>query len=118
MKGRTLSLSRSAAASLSAGLLCCLPTSNQHAQIVVGSTTATALQGQAASVSGIAAGSFVSVANVGPLGVTGGALEAAALETSVAPYRGGTGRHWQDSEPSLEDVFIDLMGRARDNFQG
>ena len=25
--------------------------------------------------------------------------------------------HWERSEPSLEDVFIDLMGRARDNFQ-
>ena len=24
---------------------------------------------------------------------------------------------WERSEPSLEDVFIDLMGRARDNFQ-
>ena len=24
---------------------------------------------------------------------------------------------WQQSEPSLEDVFIDLMGKARDNFQ-
>ena len=25
---------------------------------------------------------------------------------------------WQPSEPSLEDVFIDLMGRSEDNFQG
>jgi ABC-2 type transport system ATP-binding protein len=28
-----------------------------------------------------------------------------------------SGRHWQDSEPSLEDVFIDLMNRSKDNFQ-
>jgi ABC-2 type transport system ATP-binding protein len=42
----------------------------------------------------------------------------AALETSVAPYRANAGRQWQHSEPSLEDVFIDLMGRAKDNFQG
>jgi ABC-2 type transport system ATP-binding protein len=41
-----------------------------------------------------------------------------ALETSVAPFRADTSRHWQHSEPSLEDVFIDLMGRAKDNFQG
>ena len=25
--------------------------------------------------------------------------------------------HWQHSEPSLEDVFIDLMSRSKDNFQ-
>jgi ABC-2 type transport system ATP-binding protein len=41
----------------------------------------------------------------------------AALEASIAPYREQTRWHWQKSEPSLEDVFIDLMNRARDNFQ-
>jgi ABC-2 type transport system ATP-binding protein len=41
----------------------------------------------------------------------------AALEASIAPYRDREGWRWQESEPSLEDVFIDLMGRARDNFQ-
>jgi ABC-2 type transport system ATP-binding protein len=25
--------------------------------------------------------------------------------------------HWQHSEPSLEDVFIELMTRSKDNFQ-
>jgi ABC-2 type transport system ATP-binding protein len=40
-----------------------------------------------------------------------------ALEATIAPYRDGRGWHWQHSEPSLEDVFIDLMSRSRDNFQ-
>jgi len=41
----------------------------------------------------------------------------AALEAGVAPYRDNKGSHWQHSEPSLEDVFIDLMNRSKDNFQ-
>jgi ABC-2 type transport system ATP-binding protein len=41
----------------------------------------------------------------------------AALETSVAPYRDNAKWQWQRSEPSLEDVFIDLMNRSKDNFQ-
>ncbi|MFB9264329.1 ABC transporter ATP-binding protein [Bradyrhizobium erythrophlei] len=41
----------------------------------------------------------------------------AALEATIAPYREHKGWQWQASEPSLEDVFIDLMGRAKDNFQ-
>ena len=41
-----------------------------------------------------------------------------ALEAAIAPYRGNAKWHWQPSEPSLEDVFIDLMGRSKDNFQG
>ena len=41
----------------------------------------------------------------------------AALEATVAPYREGRGWQWQHSEPSLEDVFIDLMSRSKDNFQ-
>jgi ABC-2 type transport system ATP-binding protein len=41
----------------------------------------------------------------------------AALEAAIAPYRGNEGWHWEHSEPSLEDVFIDLMNRSRDNFQ-
>jgi ABC-2 type transport system ATP-binding protein len=40
-----------------------------------------------------------------------------ALEAAIAPYRKRTGLIWQRSEPSLEDVFIDLMAKARDNFQ-
>jgi ABC-2 type transport system ATP-binding protein len=41
----------------------------------------------------------------------------AALEASIAPYREQANWRWQKSEPSLEDVFIDLMNRAKDNFQ-
>ncbi|HEY8334935.1 MAG TPA: ABC transporter ATP-binding protein [Tardiphaga sp.] len=41
----------------------------------------------------------------------------AALEATVASYRDSEGQHWQHGAPSLEDVFIDLMTRAKDNFQ-
>jgi ABC-2 type transport system ATP-binding protein len=40
-----------------------------------------------------------------------------ALEATIAPYRDTKGWRWEDSEPSLEDVFIDLMNRSKDNFQ-
>ena len=33
------------------------------------------------------------------------------------PYRDRPGLQWTPSEPSLEDVFIELMSRAKDNFQ-
>jgi ABC-2 type transport system ATP-binding protein len=41
----------------------------------------------------------------------------AALEKSIAPWRERKELHWEASEPSLEDVFIELMSRSRDNFQ-
>ena len=41
----------------------------------------------------------------------------AALEATIVPYRDRPGLHWQRSEPSLEDVFIELMTRSKDNFQ-
>jgi ABC-2 type transport system ATP-binding protein len=41
----------------------------------------------------------------------------AALETSIAPWRERRELHWQHGEPSLEDVFIELMTRSKDNFQ-
>jgi len=43
--------------------------------------------------------------------------DAAALEAAIAPYRQRGDLDWQRSEASLEDVFIDLMGRAKDNFR-
>lgn len=42
--------------------------------------------------------------------------DAAALERGLAPYKLRRGLVWLKSEPSLEDVFIELMGRSKDNF--
>jgi len=41
----------------------------------------------------------------------------AALEATIAPWRAHAELHWQHGEPSLEDVFIELMTRSKDNFQ-
>jgi ABC-2 type transport system ATP-binding protein len=41
----------------------------------------------------------------------------AALEATIAPWRDKPGLHWQKGAPSLEDVFIELMSRSKDNFQ-
>ncbi|WP_309604769.1 ABC transporter ATP-binding protein [Phenylobacterium sp.] len=38
-----------------------------------------------------------------------------ALEAAIAPWRKAPFR-WREVEPTLEDVFIQLMGRAQDNF--
>ncbi len=43
--------------------------------------------------------------------------DAKALDAAIAPYRARKDLDWKKSEPSLEDVFIDLMSRSRDNFQ-
>lgn len=40
-----------------------------------------------------------------------------ALERTIAPYRARADLTWRKSEPSLEDVFIELMNRSKDNFQ-
>src|SRR5581483_10030301 len=40
-----------------------------------------------------------------------------ALEAAVKHHRSDPLLKWTPSEPSLEDVFIELMTRARDNFQ-
>ena len=40
-----------------------------------------------------------------------------ALEAAIERYRDDPTLKWTASEPSLEDVFIDLMARAKDNFQ-
>ena len=41
---------------------------------------------------------------------------AGRLEKAIAPYRDQPGLKWQHAQPSLEDVFIDLMRQGRDNF--
>jgi ABC-2 type transport system ATP-binding protein len=43
--------------------------------------------------------------------------DAGKLEAAIKPYRDRKDLELKRSEPSLEDVFIDLMGKARDNFQ-
>jgi ABC-2 type transport system ATP-binding protein len=40
-----------------------------------------------------------------------------ALEAAIAPFRNDSSIAWTRTEPSLEDVFIELMNRAEDNFQ-
>jgi len=41
----------------------------------------------------------------------------AELEAAIASHRDNPSLQWEPSETSLEDVFIDLMGRSKDNFQ-
>jgi ABC-2 type transport system ATP-binding protein len=41
----------------------------------------------------------------------------AALEAAIIPYRDRRELEWKPSQASLEDVFIDLMSKAKDNFQ-
>ena len=45
-----------------------------------------------------------------------GGRDHAALEAAIAPWRSDPRYVWRADEPSLEDVFIDLMSRAQDNF--
>jgi ABC-2 type transport system ATP-binding protein len=40
-----------------------------------------------------------------------------ALDAAIARFRDSPQLHWALSQPSLEDVFISLMGRSQDNFQ-
>jgi ABC-2 type transport system ATP-binding protein len=41
--------------------------------------------------------------------------DAAALEKAIAPYRQDRHLAWRKARATLEDVFIHLMGQARDN---
>ncbi|MBR0558146.1 ABC transporter ATP-binding protein [Ciceribacter sp. L1K23] len=40
-----------------------------------------------------------------------------ALNAAIAPYRRQDGLHWEPGKPTLEDTFIELMNRSKDNFQ-
>jgi len=40
-----------------------------------------------------------------------------ALSRALAPYKARADLTWERTEPSLEDVFIDLMQKSRDNFE-
>ncbi|ATQ41274.1 ABC transporter ATP-binding protein [Caulobacter mirabilis] len=42
-------------------------------------------------------------------------VDRAALEAAIKPYRRPPWR-WEEVEPTLEDVFIHLMGQSKDNF--
>ena len=44
------------------------------------------------------------------------ARDAAGLSHALAPFQSDPRLTWKPDEPSLEDVFIDLMSRSRDNF--
>ena len=59
------------------------------------------------------------IAMVAPFGVSlrVSGRDAAKLEAAIAPWREDPALAWQHAAPSLEDVFIELMGRGRDNFQ-
>ncbi len=42
--------------------------------------------------------------------------DAGKLDTAIAPYRDNPALAWERAEPSLEDVFIELMAHGRDNY--
>ena len=44
-------------------------------------------------------------------------VDTVLLENALAPYRARADLHWTQIEPGLEDVFIGLMDRAKDNYQ-
>jgi len=46
-----------------------------------------------------------------------GGHDAQALEAALAPLRAQPGLAWRQDAPTLEDVFIDLMNRSKDNFR-
>jgi ABC-2 type transport system ATP-binding protein len=81
--------------------------------------TVTAANGEGLSQLGEELGRRPGVDMVAPFGtslhVSG--RDEAALEAAIAPDRNRPELTWARSEASLEDVFIDLMSKAKDNFQ-
>src|SRR5262252_6667075 len=43
--------------------------------------------------------------------------DAEKLKAAIASYRDRPSLNWQDAAPSLEDVFIEMMGHSTDNYQ-
>jgi ABC-2 type transport system ATP-binding protein len=103
--------------------------------IAYGRTLARGTQGQIIEQAGLAVWAVegqeeAHAALVGPLKAAPGVLSVAAfgsalhvagrdarlLEAAIAPYRDEPGLRWRRTEPNLEDVFISLIGQARDNF--
>ena len=41
-----------------------------------------------------------------------------ALLKAIEPWRADPAIKWEEAEPTLEDIFIHLMGKARDNAEG
>jgi ABC-2 type transport system ATP-binding protein len=41
----------------------------------------------------------------------------ATLDRTIASHKDEKSLHWRETDPSLEDVFIELMGKAKDNFR-
>ena len=82
--------------------------------LVTWSVTGAHLNGLAARLTG-----RPGVDMVAPFGTTlhVSGSDGARLEESLAPFRADPGLQWTKGEASLEDVFIQLMGRAPDNFQ-
>ena len=58
------------------------------------------------------------VASAAPFGTTlhVSGTDRAALEKALAPYKRDPYR-WRETQPTLEDAFIHLMGRAEDNYK-
>jgi ABC-2 type transport system ATP-binding protein len=88
-------------------------------QVVAGAHLVT-LRGEGEGVDRLSAqiGALPGVETAAPFGqslhVSG--PDRAALEAAIAPYRRAPFT-WTEVPPTLEDVFIHLMGRAQDNFQ-
>ncbi len=90
------------------------------AQEVIAASNLVTLHGEGPGVDRLTAeiGGRPGVETVAPFGaalhVSGS--DRAALEAAIAPWRREPFR-WTEVEPTLEDVFIQLMGRAEDNFR-
>src|SRR5690606_24988854 len=86
----------------------------EHARLITYTVSGPQLNNLQAELSALAGVDMVAPFGVS-LHVSG--RDERARESAIAPYRGRPGLTWTRSEPSLEDVFIDLMSKAQDNFQ-